>query len=354
MKHQKIIIVVAVVCLIIGGLYLAGIFAARSESFSLPFRIPFVERVERQTREWSIGIYTAKDPFNFTSPGNISNPVLTADDVTDVNATFVADPFMLRENNTWYMFFEVFNTDTHQGDIGLATSSDGFNWTYEQIVLDEPFHLSYPGVFKKDNEYYMIPETGQANSIRLYKANSFPKEWSFVKTLLTGYYVDSTIFRYNGKWWIFAETNPKGNDTLSLYYSNNLMGPWTEHPKSPIIEGNANIARPGGRVVTFDGRIIRYTQDDAPTYGNQVRAFEIDVLTTLNYEEHEVYASPVLETSGIGKKRFESPDWNTDGMHHIDTHQISQNEWIACVDGLQVSSVFEWYVQIPIPFIKVD
>ena len=196
----------------------------------------------------------------------------------------------------------------------------------------------------------MIPDTGQTNSIRLYKASSFPKGWSFIKTLLEGEdYVDSTIFCYNGKWWIFAETNPEGNDILRLYYSNNLTGSWTEHPKSPIIKGDGNIARPGGRVVTFDGRIIRYTQDDDPTYGNQVRAFEIDVLTTRNYEEHEVYASPVLETSGIGKKRFESPDWNTDGMHHIDPHQISQNEWIACVDGLQVSSVFEWCVVIPIP-----
>lgn len=80
----------------------------------------------------------------------------------------------------------------------------------------------------------------------------------------------------------------------------------------------------------------------------EMHPIEIKGLTVTNYEEPEVCASPVLETSGIGKRRFESPDWNTDGMHHIDPHRTSENEWIACVDGLQVSSVFRWCVQIPI------
>jgi len=48
--------------------------------------------------------------------------------VTDITADFVSDPFMLRDGAVWYMFFEVWNTRTGQGDIGLATSSDGLNW----------------------------------------------------------------------------------------------------------------------------------------------------------------------------------------------------------------------------------
>ena len=138
MKHQKIIIVVGAVCLVIGSVYLVGVLAAGSERFTIPFRIPFVESVERQTREWSIGIYIAKDPFNFTSPGNIGNPVLTADDVTDINARFVADPFMLREGNTWYMFFEVFNLDTHQGDIDLPRVTTGLIGLMSKLFLMNP------------------------------------------------------------------------------------------------------------------------------------------------------------------------------------------------------------------------
>jgi hypothetical protein len=291
----------------------------------------FVKRFVRRRGEWSIGIYIGKSPFNFVSPGNIKNPVLTAKDVTDVPAEFVADPFMLHENHTLYMFFEVKNALTNQGDIGLATSSDGLKWNYQQIVLHEPFHLSYPYVFKCNNEYYMLPESYQASSVRLYKAIDFPTQWLFVKTLLNGSdYVDSSIFHFNGKWWLFT-TSTKSN-ILRLYYANELIGPWIEHPKSPIIEGNAHIARPGGRVVVFDGRIFRYTQDDEPTYGNQVRAFEITELTMTTYEEKEVNKNPILKASGVG--------WNARGMHNIDPHQIDKDKWIACVDGYRSSLVF--------------
>ena len=140
---------------------------------------------------------------------------------------------------------------TNQGDIGLATSNDGLSWTYKQVVLDEPFHLSYPYVFKWKNDYYMLPESRQAKSVRLYKAVDFPTKWSFVGTLLNGSYGDPSIFRYAGRWWIFSETSPKRYDILRLYYADDLMGPWTEHPESPIIMGDANIARPGGRVLVL-------------------------------------------------------------------------------------------------------
>ena len=274
---------------------------------------------------WAIGIYKSSslEPFDF-SGDNVRNPVLTASDVTDIPAAFVADPFLIHENNTYYMFFEVLNTNTSHGDIGLAISNDGFNWAYKQIILDEDFHLSYPCVFKWKNGYYMIPETYQAESVRLYKSNNFPYNWSFVETLLEGRdFIDNTIFHYNNTWWLFTGT--RNNTVLWLYYSDKLTGTWIEHPKSPIINGDANISRPGGRVIVFDThRIVRYTQDDDPYYGNQVWAFEITALTKTSYEEQRVGRTPIL-------KGFDN--WNTRGMHQISPCYVSGNGWIASVDG---------------------
>lgn len=312
-NYQKTNIVISLVSLIIG--FMIGIYIGRIRG------IPFVT----EKNEWSIGIYEGNSPFNFISAKNITNPVLTADQVSDVRAEYVADPFMIKDKSSWYMFFEVKNTDTKQGDIGLAISNNGFDWTYKQIVLDEPFVLSYPYVFKWEDEYYMIPESHQANSIRLYKAVDFPTKWSFVRTLLTGNYADPSILYYDGLWWLFAEANPKGEDILRLYYAQDLMGPWVEHPKSPVIDGDPNIARPGGRVIVFDGRIIRYTQDDYPTYGNQVRAFEITELSTTRYKEKYAPGNPILKGSGKG--------WNSIKMHNIDPHRVEKDKWIACVDG---------------------
>lgn len=273
--------------------------------------------------KWSIGIYTGHSPFDLGQPKHIRNPVLTAEDVTDVPADFVADPFMVEVDSKWYLFFEVFNRETQHGDIGLATSDDGFTWAYQQIVLDEPFHLSYPYIFKWDGEYYMIPETHGQKEIRLYKATHFPTKWSFDKTLLQGDYQDSSIFRFDDRWWLFTSDR---NERLHLYYSDKLTGPWIMHPKNPIVEKDARIARPGGRVLVNNGSVIRYAQDDFPYYGNQVRAFVITKLTTSEYHENGAPQNPILSR---GKGR-----WNSWGMHHIDAHQLGENEWIAVVDGM--------------------
>jgi len=274
--------------------------------------------------EWSIGIYYLEsfEPANFSS-NLFKNPVLTKDQITDIKADFIADPFLIYENNTFYMFFESFNAVTEQGDIGLAQSSDSITWSYKQIVLDEPFHLSYPCVFKYNNEYYMIPETSAINAIRLYKANNFPYSWSFVETIASGKnFMDNTIFYFNSTWWLFTETGH--NDVLRLYYADSLFSMWTEHPLSPIIAGDANITRPAGNVIQFDNRIVRLAQDDYPYYGNQIFAFEITNLTKQNYNEKSFDGKPFLK--GYDK-------WNAQGIHQISLCMIGNNRWIAAIDG---------------------
>lgn len=274
---------------------------------------------------WSIGIYTGDSPLVLRAPSDVKNPVLTRDDVSDVLATFVADPFMLHARDMWFMFFEVMNWRANKGEIGLATSADGLTWRYERIVLAEAFHLSYPYIFEWMNEYYMIPESYQAGGIRLYKATDFPTDWAYVGTLLNGpYLVDPSIVRHENAWWLFTETSrARRHDTLELYSSNELMGPWRPHPMNPIVAGNPSAARPAGRVIVDDGKVIRYAQSCVPEYGTEVRAFELTVLTASSYQERET--DPVLLPTGTG--------WNAHGMHHVDPHRHADRHWVACVDG---------------------
>ena len=290
-----------------------------------PERQPFPGAMP--TKEWSIGIYSGAAPTRFGPCPGMTNPVLSRKHVSDVLAAGVADPFMLHVDGTWYMFFEVMNWQTFKGEIGLATSVDGRQWRYRKIVLAEPFHLSYPYVFAWMHDYYMIPESHQARAIRLYRAAKFPEQWVFVGTLVSGLsFSDSSIFHYDGMWWLLTETNSDFKfDTLRLYYAPALTGPWHEHPMSPLIEGNRHTARPAGRVVVGPDTLIRYAQDCSPYYGTQVRALEITRLTTTDYSEREVDASPILQPGSSG--------WNGSGMHHIDAHVLPNNRWLACVDG---------------------
>ena len=276
--------------------------------------------------KWSIGMHIGSSPLQLRPIPEIKNPVLTAEDVSDCRAAFVADPFMVKVADRWHMFFELFNLDSGKGEIGWATSADAKNWTYQHIVLAEPFHMSYPYVFEWKNEYYMIPETVGAGALRLYKAFNFPILWSLVGILRRGRLADPSVVRYQDKWWLFAETNPEiKSDTLRLYMADDLLGPWKEHPKSPVVRGNPHTARPAGRVLSLDGRLLRFAQDCLPEYGTAVCAFEITTLTSTTYDEVMCGTNPLLQASGKG--------WNRAGMHHIDSHCIGDGGWIACVDG---------------------
>jgi hypothetical protein len=276
---------------------------------------------------WSIGIYAGNSPLELRPAPRITNPVLTRDDVSDVAAVLVADPFMVREDANWFMFFELLNWRTNKGEIGLATSNDGLHWRYQQRVLVEPFHLSYPYVFRDGHAYYMIPEARQSRSVRLYRAADFPTSWSFVGVLLKGtHLVDASVFRQAGRWWMLVgDTSDRSHDTLRLYFSSSVTGPWAEHPSSPIVIGDPSIARPAGRVIVEEGRVFRFAQNCQPWYGLDVRAFEITDLTPTTYVEVALSASPIL--AGGGER------WKSRGMHHVDAQRCEDSSWHACVDG---------------------
>jgi hypothetical protein len=290
-------------------------------------RVNSVDNASDWPDEWAIAIYVGDSPFHLKPRVNCGSPVITRRDVTDIPAAFVADPFMIQAGGNWYMFFETMNRETKKGEIGLAVSQDAISWKYRSIVLREPYHLSYPYVFEWHHQYYMIPETYQAGGVRLYKAVEFPTQWAFAGTLLAGpYYVDSSIFRYDEKWWLFTDASPNArHDTLRLFWTEDLWGRWTEHPHSPIISSNPEIARPAGRVIVIDGRPIRFTQACYPVYGTEVRAFEITELTITTYQERAIGPNPLIGATGSG--------WNKSGMHHIDAHLTENGQWLACVDG---------------------
>ena len=293
---------------------------------------PFVKK----NQIWSIGIYEGNNISNLRPSPNVRNPVLTAMDVNDVAAEFVADPFMIEHKGKWYMFFEVLNSRTNQGNIGLAISDDCLHWKYKQIVLDEPFHLSYPYVFEWQNEFFMIPETHQAHAIRLYKAIEFPSKWALHKEIIKGDYSDPSIVQYGGKWWLFATEEPVW-DNLHLFYSDNLDGIWVEHPKSPVIKNDSSIARSGGRILSYDKRLIRLAQDCKGDYGSRLRAFEVIELSTEGYKERQLFDNPIL--SGTGK--VWSWRWNSAGMHHLDFHIRDGENGIGCVDGWRQKPSFD-------------
>lgn len=324
MKKKILVSLGLMIIILFSGFY--GMYVVKNHIFPYSIIIKYYPSNSNYSKswDWSIGIYTGRSPFELANPKNIVNPILTAKSITDINTKFVADPFLIKSDSLYYMFFEVLNKQNNQGDIGLAESKDGFKWSYKKIIIDEPFHLSYPYVFYWEGNYYLIPESHQDLSVRLYKAVDFPTKWTFIGDILRGYhFADPSVIHFNNKWWLFVCTNE--NDNLNIYYADHLIGPWTQHLLNPVVKNNMHVARGGGRIFLYNNKLFRYAQDCSPTYGNQDYAFEITKLDTVSFEEKMVGNKSIIRASGSG--------WNSNGMHTIDPVYIGNGKWISSVDG---------------------
>jgi hypothetical protein len=189
--------------------------------------------------------------------------------------------------------------------------------------------LSFPYVFRWKDEYYMVPESFEAKGVRLYRAAPFPDTWRHEHDLVVGdQFVDPCVFMCDSRWWMYAAN--RENDRLHLFSADELTGPWSEHPRSPVVRDDRSRARPAGRVLVLGDRVIRYAQDCSVVYGARVRAFEVTQLTTTEYEEHLLSEAPMSRPVGDVAKR----------AHHIDPHRFGASDWIACGDSFREGMVF--------------
>ncbi len=270
-------------------------------------------------------MYGGPSPLCLTPLPGVANPVLTAADVLDADARFVADPFMLQHDGRWYMFFEVMERNTKLGAIAYAESEDGTKWRYRRVVIRENCHLSYPFVFSGGDEIYIIPETQSAGQVRLYRATNFPEQWNLERVILNGEFLDPTIVQHEEHWYLFATSSNEGSWELRLFVSQEPNATWLEHPCSPVRNFPNRLCRMAGRPAIDEGRLILFCQDARTRYGHAALAYEVLELTPSTYRER-LLQERVIGATGSG--------WNSHGMHNLDPHEIKPGNWLACVDGL--------------------
>ncbi|MFP3999207.1 MAG: hypothetical protein ACLFUN_05125 [Desulfobacterales bacterium] len=288
----------------------------------LPKKI--TKRIRKNARKklnacWSIGYLRLTKPFELDLTEEI--PAYNKFNI-GVPAETLADPFVINSgNNGVYLFHEVVFTGESLGKIAVsALDAENNQWEYKGVIIDEPFHLSYPYVFYAAGGYYMIPETKAAKSVRLYKAIDFPMKWRFVKSIIKNRkLVDPSIVCFEGKYYLFANRKKR----LYLYHANNLTGPWFQHRKSPVRWGN--YSRCAGRIIEYKGEIFRPAQELSKGYGNSMRFFRILRLSDKDYREEPAGRADFLHPFGNTWARF--------GMHHYDVLKLADNDYFAVFDG---------------------
>ena len=204
--------------------------------------------------------------------------------LADDKRRFYADPFVFEHAGQMHLFVEEFPYATGKGVLSHCVLA-GQGGAAPRVILEEPFHLSYPQVFARDGAIWMIPETAQAGAIRLYRASAFPERWEHVADLVAGAWSDATLVEHAGCLWLFAtDSAPPGStwDSLHLFRADALMGPWTPHPANPVLV-DARAARPAGPMFHRQGSLWRPVQDCSTGYGAALGLARVDRLDETGY-----------------------------------------------------------------------
>ncbi len=240
--------------------------------------------------------------------------------LADDGRRYYADPFVIAANGSHYLFCEEFDYALGRGLISVTVVPRTGTPQRPRVVLDRPYHLSYPFVFEHAGQIWMMPESSGARTVELYRADPFPDRWVLETTLLRDIDIgDATIVQQDGRWWMFGGTRAwmsSSWDALSLFHAPELTGPWTPHPRNPVLI-DLRSARPAGALFRQNGGWWRPAQDCSRGYGSGLALCSVDRL------DPEDYAQSVKAVVTPG------PAWPGRGLH-----TLNWSDGLEVIDGI--------------------
>jgi len=199
----------------------------------------------------------------------------------DDRRRYFADPFFFEHAGVIHVFCEEYPYATGKGVISwFPLDAAGRPAAPPRVVLERPWHLSYPLVFAHDGAIWMAPEGSGGGGFELFRADPFPNRWTLDRIALDKPLADATIFPRDGRFWLTATLAEDGGsswDCLSLFTSASPLGPWTPCGDGPTLI-DAGAARPAGHVFERDGALWRPAQDCTGGYGAGLALCRIDGL----------------------------------------------------------------------------
>jgi hypothetical protein len=252
--------------------------------------------------------------FNFTDCKVSNIDLKNFIEIRPPKDKFWADPFVVCENEKYFIFFEEYLYNIQKAHLSVLEIDKEGNYSRPEIILETPYHLSYPFILKVDGKYYMMPESSENHTIDLYECASFPNKWKHIHTLMDNIDAgDTTLIFRDNKWWLFTNikddyTNDRAVNLCIFYASDLFLGKWTPHPQNPVIT-DISKARMAGHIFEEGGKLYRPSQDCSVNYGGAININLIHILNTEVYEEiNEMTFLPDFKKGLLGIHQFDRCD----------------------------------------------
>lgn len=176
-----------------------------------------------------------------------------------------ADPFILKADDKYIeLLVEEFNYKLRRGRIDkLIVSVPDYSLEDMHVVLQLDTHLSYPAIYRENGLLYIYPENAESGKITLYTFDEKASTLLNPITILTEPLVDVIIRKIAHQYYLFGTYygSLTDNDTLHIYMSDSLLGPYKQYD---IIKfGNFSARGAGDWIEINANTVIRPCQDGA-------------------------------------------------------------------------------------------
>lgn len=180
-----------------------------------------------------------------------------------------ADPMLLDYKDATYVYAEQFDRLKKKGNIAVARIDETGRIGKWKTVLSDSFHFSFPNVFLYKNDYYMIPETSEDKSVRIYKMQDNPFEWVMIKKYEISNCVDTSVFiEGETAYLLTCELNIDNPLETRFRLFSCQSFPDSELVELPIqnIDAYDKSTRNGGNFFFIGDRMFRIAQISVDTY----------------------------------------------------------------------------------------
>lgn len=227
-----------------------------------------------------------------------------------------ADPFILKvTKETITLFVEERRVLGDKGYLTeLVIDRNSYEIKERYILLEIESHLSYPAILKRDGSTYVYPENALGGPLKMYEYDESNHKLINPRIILDERVADSTMIRYEGKYYIIATKYPESPlKNAFLFVSDTFDGPFTQVGPNPV-QSDMACSRPGGNWFVVNDNLYRPAQNCVKKYGGALEIMKIESMLPFKEEV-------ALTIEPVGFK------------YNLGIHTINFSDGVAVVDG---------------------